>query len=50
MSHNAKTVFGQKRDSNPRPTAWQTSKKPNQTQCQVPVVSMQVVEASLQSL
>ena len=29
--------FGQGRDSNPRPSAWQTSKIPNKSLCQVPV-------------
>ena len=29
--------FGQGRDSNPRPSAWQTSKNPNYPLCQVAV-------------
>ena len=29
--------FGQGRDSNARPSAWQTSKNPNYPRCQVPV-------------
>ena len=40
-SHKAEITctknFGQGRDSNPRPSAWQTSKNPNQPLCQVPV-------------
>ena len=43
----AQKIFGRGRDSNPRPSAWQTLKTPNSTLCQVPVVSMQLVESSL---
>ena len=32
-----KNFFGEGGDSNPRPSAWQTSKKPNYPLCQVPV-------------
>ena len=50
-SHKAKKTctknFCQGRDSNPRPSAWQTSKKPNYPICQVPVVSIQLVAVSL---
>ena len=28
-NNNAQKNFGQRRDSNPRPSAWQTSKNPN---------------------
>ena len=42
--------FGQGRDSNPRPSAWQTSKKPNKPLCQVAVevtrLEWQLVEAT----
>ena len=41
---------GQGRDSNPRPSAWQILKKPNQPLCQVPVEkghSLVLVQVSL---
>ena len=43
----AQKVFGQGRDSNPFPSAWQTSKNPQKLEAEEATLVWQLVEASL---